>query len=67
MESYDHYKSRTEEVTERVTYVDRGEAKIHERPSHDEKVKGIPGITEIILYRGTLLEHFTKVILFSLP
>ena len=64
MESYDHY---TEEVTERVTYVDRGEAKIHERPSHDEKVKGIPGITEIILYRGTLLKHVTKVFLFSLP
>ena len=64
MESYDHY---TEEVTERVTYVDRGEAKIHERPSHDEKVKGIPGITEIILHRGTLLEHVTKVFLFSLP
>ena len=47
------------------TYIDGGKTKIHQRSSHNEEVKSVPWITEIILNKLRLNIFGSKVKYFS--
>ena len=50
--SNNHYK---------LTYVYRGKTKVHQGTRHDEKVEGVPGISEVILTREEMELFWTDL------